>query len=119
MSNVQIPPDSTGKFLRTTLVGGEHVQHVADEFGGGEALAEQAGAGAVLTFAFSAPVQLAVVESFGSGLVSRADPFGGTPSVAAGVPCRHEAAVFLPVTTSAVRVFAPTGASVNVWGYRR
>ena len=64
---IQVPPESTGKRLRTyeRSVGGFTVQEqcVADDFGGGEVLADQAGAGAVLTFSFSAPVQLVWVES--------------------------------------------------------
>lgn len=85
----------------------------------GEVLAEQSGADGVLTFTFSETVHLAVVESFGSGLVSRADPFGGTPTDTLGWPCRHEIPTFFPVGTAAVKVYAPTGTAINVIGYRR
>lgn len=92
---------------------------VRDDYTGGEVLAQQAGAGAVLTFTFASEVQLAVVESSGALLVSRADPFGGIPAAALGIPCRDEVPVYLPVAVTVVRVFAPVGANVNVWGFRR
>lgn len=60
-----------------------------------------------------------VVDSDGEDLTSRADPFGGTPTASRGVPVRHEIPVWLPVTTSTVKVFAPSGATVTVWGYTR
>lgn len=102
----------TGTFFQAT-------QPVSDDFDDGQALAEQTGAGAVLTFTFASSVNLVVVESAGDGFVSRADPFGGTPTADLGVPCRHEVPTYLPVTTSEVKVYAPAGTSVNVWGFRR
>lgn len=91
---------------------------VKDDFDGGQVLAEQTGAGAVLTFTFSAPVNLVVVEA--SGLIdARADPFGGTPTATLGIPCRDETPVYLPIITSSVKVWAGVGVAVNVWGFRR
>lgn len=88
-------------------------------FNDGEVLAEQSGANAVVSFIFSAPVHLVVIESFGDGLVSRADPYGGIPTSSLGIPCRHEVPLYLPIITTTVDVYIPSGASVNVWGFRR
>lgn len=93
---------------------------VRDDYVGGEILADQTGAGAVLTFTFASAVQLVVVH--GNGLVTdtaRADPFGGTPTATLGIPCGDEAATYIPVTTSSVKVFAPVGMVITVWGFRR
>jgi hypothetical protein len=90
-----------------------------EEFTGGQVLAQQSGAGTVLTFTFASAVQLVVVDSSGDGLVSRIDPFGGTPSESLGIPCRHEVPVYLPITATVVKVYAPAGAAVNCWGMRR
>lgn len=92
---------------------------VRDDYVGGEVLAQQSGAGAVLTFTFASAVQLVVLESDGDTLVSRADPYGGTPTASLGIPCRHQVPTYLPVTATTVRVYAPTGTVVNVWGMRR
>lgn len=92
---------------------------VADNYASGEVLATQIGAAAVITFNFSSPVNLVVVESDGASLVSRADPFGGLPSASAGIPCRHQIPQTMKVTTSVVRVFAPLTANITVWGFRR
>lgn len=92
---------------------------VRDDYLFGEVLAEQSGANDVLTFTFSTPVQLVVVESKGVGLVSRANPFGATPSQSLGWPCRDEIPNYFPVITSSVLVYAPNGTTVNVIGYRR
>lgn len=95
-------------------------QKVHDDYQSGECLADQTGAGAVLTFTFTSPVQLVVVDANGAATdVARADPFGGTPTASLGVPCRDEAGAYMPVSTSVVRVFAPVGMIVSVVGYRR
>lgn len=92
---------------------------VADNYAAGEVLASQTGADAVITFNFSSIVHSVTVESDGYGLVSRADPFGGTPSSTLGIPCRHQIPQIMKVTTDVVRVFAPTSANITVWGFRR
>lgn len=92
---------------------------VKDDYFGGQVLAQETGADAVITFTFSSAVQLVVVEMYGDGLVARADPFGGTPAEGFGIPCRHEVPTYLPVTSSSVKVWAPATSLVNVWGYRR
>lgn len=92
---------------------------VRDDFDGGQVLEDQAGAGAVLTFTFSSPVNLVVMESSGAALVARADPFGGTPDTDTGIPLRHETPTYAPVITSSVKVFAPIGTTISVYGYRR
>ena len=93
---------------------------VRDDYSGGEVLADQTGAAAVLTFNFASAVQLVVVHGDGAdGELARADPFGGTPSAVLGIPCGSEIPTYLPVTTSSVKVFAPASMVVSVWGYRR
>lgn len=83
---------------------------------GFEGLADQSGADGVLTFTFASPVELVWVRSVGG--VSRADPGGGTPSAVAGVYCADDEPAPITIKTSAVKVYAPAGADVSVWGYR-
>ncbi len=90
----------------------------ADAFTAGEVLADQSGAGAVLTFTFAAAQHLIWVLAQGDGLVARIDPFGGTPSATAGIPAFHETPVPLTVVATTIKVYAPTGTTVSVWGYR-
>lgn len=91
-----------------------------DDYQAGEVLADQTGANNVLTFTFASPVQLVVVDANGSATdIARADPFGGTPSAALGVPCRDEVPTYMPTTTTVVKVWAPAGMVVSVYGYRR
>lgn len=93
---------------------------VVDRNASGEVLAQQTGAGAVLTFTFASAVDLVVVECEGLATdVARADPFGGTPTATAGIPCRDEAQVYIPVTATVIKVFAPTASTVTVWGVRK
>lgn len=92
---------------------------VGDDFSGGEVLAQQNGAAAVLTFTFSAPVYTSFVEVVGSGIVCRVDPFGGTPSISLGMICTNDEKLKIDVITSSVKVYAPVGATVNVYGFRR
>lgn len=92
-------------------------QRVADDYTGGQTLPDQAGSGAVLTFTFTTPVQMVVVEARGGTV--RADPFGGTPSGSLGVVCFDGTPTYVPVTTGAVKVFAPGGTTVSVYGLRR
>ena len=89
----------------------------ADTYTAGEILADQAGAGAVLTFTFAAPMDLVWVEATGSG-GARADPFGGTPTASLGIICQDGIPKPLVVRTSSVKVLAPVGVSVNVFGQR-
>jgi len=96
---------------------GPEVQRVMDDYQGGEHLADQAGANGVLTFAFTAPVHMVVLESVGA--TSRADPFGGTPTADRGVALRDGVPMYLPVQTGTVRVWSPTGATVACFGLRR
>lgn len=104
-------PVSVGNFPTT--------QRVRDDYQTGEILADQSGAGAVLTFTFASAVQLVVLESVGANLTSRANPFGGTPTASLGVPLRDSTPTYLPVETSTVRVFAPSGTTVHCYGLRR
>lgn len=90
-----------------------------DDYQDGEVLADQSGAGAVLTFTFASPVHMVVLESVGTDLTSRADPFGDVPSASQGIRLHDQAPVYVPVVTSEVQVFAPAGASVTVVGLRR
>lgn len=91
-----------------------------DSYIGGEVLADQAGAGAALTFTFALSVDLifVFVKSAGGTSQGRADPFGGTPTASQGIPCEDGAVQPIPVVASSVKVFAPTGTTVSVWGYR-
>lgn len=90
-----------------------------DDYNAGQCLADQSGSGGVLTFNFSTPVNLVVVLSNGTDLIARADPFGGTPAATQGFVCGDDIPVYLPVTTSSVKVFAPAGTTISVAGFRR
>lgn len=92
---------------------------VRDDYQTGEILADQNGTGAVLTFTFSAAVSLIVVQSTGTSLVSRCDPFGGTPTASLGIRLDDGVPNYVAVATSSVKVFAPSGASIAVYGLRR
>jgi hypothetical protein len=95
------------------------VLDVADDYAGGEALADQPG-GAARTFVFAADVAVAWVLIAGDpAAVGRADPFGGTPGDGVGIPCPEGVPTPLTVRTSTVAVWAPAGSSIAVWGYRR
>lgn len=92
----------------------------ANDFVESEYLPEQTSSGAVLTFTFSAPVQQVWVEMNGADTdEGRVRVDGGNPEATLGTILRDENAVPIVVQTSTVKVLAPTGARVNVWGYRR
>lgn len=93
---------------------------VRDDYQAGECLAEQTGVGGVLTFTFSSPVHLVHVQGDGSDTdVARVDPFGGTPTASRGFRADDGVGIYLPVTTSSVKVFAPVDMVVTVNGFRR
>jgi hypothetical protein len=85
-----------------------------DTYTADEALASQVGAGAVLTFTFSAPMDLVWVRSQGGTSFAK---ITGTPALGNGIYC--EDGVPQPVTrrTSVVKVWAPGGATVYAWGF--
>lgn len=140
---VVVPPDSTGKALRTITNGGvasgAHQEVVTlagsagdlldvtttgvkarDDYQGGEVLADQTGAGAVLTFTFAAARNLILIEAVGTGTqVARADPFGGTPTATQGIRCDDSVPTYLPVTATVVKIFAPASMAVAVAGFSR
>jgi len=91
-----------------------------DHYDSGEVLADQSGSGAVLTFTFTTPVDLVFVQAKSAAGTSQArvDPFGGTPSASQGIPAEDGAPQPIPFRTGTVKVFAPTGMTVSVWGYR-
>lgn len=91
---------------------------VGDIYPNGEVLADQVGAGAVLTFTFSNPMNLIWVLSSGTTLVSRCDPFGGIPDASLGIYCEDGIPVPVTVTATTIKVFAPIGTTVRVYGYR-
>jgi len=113
LATVAVTGPLTDAQLRAAKVG------VADDFQGGECLPDQTGAGAVLTFTFSAPRNLIVVHAVGASQVARADPFGGTPSATQGFRCPDDAPTYLAVVATVVRVFAPAGMVVSVAGSSR
>lgn len=89
---------------------------VADRYSADEYLPDQAGTGGVLLFDFLTAPDLVWVRSNGGN--SRA-AYGVNPTAALGVPCPDGEPV--PITRSGatqLRVFAPVGATVSVYGLR-
>ncbi len=89
---------------------------VADAATEMEALADQNGAGAVLTFTFASAIQLAWVRSVGG--VARAVVGTQSPTASLGAYCADDEPTPLTVEGTTVKVFAPVGATVSVWGMR-
>jgi hypothetical protein len=87
-----------------------------DNFSSFEALADQPGAGGVLTFTFSAAVDLIWVQS--NGATSRAVIGAQTPSATLGAFCADGTPLPIPIHATTVKVFSPVGATVSVWGER-
>ncbi len=116
---IQVAPDSTGKNVRnrSSVQAGKTVyqQVVAEVFNSGATLPDQSGAGGVLTFTFASAMDLIWIRSVGG--VSRADPFGGTPTSTQGVYCADSEPQPITVTATTIKVYAPSGATVSVWGY--
>lgn len=98
--------------LPSSLDGG--AMTVADAFTADEALASQAGAGAVLTFIFAAARDLIWIRCQGGTGFAKVT---GTPGDGDGIYC--EDGVPQPVTVRAteIKVWAPANCTVYVWGY--
>jgi hypothetical protein len=87
-----------------------------DNFTAFEALADQAGSNGVLTFTFSSAVDLIWVQS--NGGTSRAVVGSQTPSATLGAYCADGTPLPIPIHATVVKVYAPNGATVSVWGER-
>lgn len=96
-------------------------EQVADDYTAGEILASQSGADGVLTFTFATAQNMAWVKFTASDAdaVCYADPLGGTPANGTGIPICESVPMPLHYNTSSVKVYAPTGATVTVWGGKR
>ncbi len=95
---------------------------VKDDYQGGQVLADQTGANAVLTFTFSQQVNQVWINADGgasSTAVCRVDPFGGTPTSVLGIPVYNQAATPILVNATTVKIYTPSGQVVSVWGYYR
>jgi hypothetical protein len=92
---------------------------IKDDYDDREILADQSGAGVVLTFTFTQQVHMVMVTTRGTDLVCRVDPKGGAPSASFGQPIFDGATGYFPLKTSAVKVFAPSGTTVTVMGLYR
>lgn len=93
---------------------------VRDDYSGGQILADQTAGASALTFTFSSPVNLIYVQiktGLGTGS-GRVNPLGGVATASSGIPCDDGVPMAIPVTSSSVSVFATTGATVSVWGFR-
>lgn len=91
-------------------------QAVTDRFVDTEVLPDQQGAESVLTFTFSSPVQLVWVRSVGGD--SRVHPSGGTPTSTFGIRAPDDEPVPITVQTNQIKVWAPSTATITVWGFR-
>lgn len=91
------------------------VQPVRQTYLGLEVLEAQTGASGVLTFTFTAEVDLVVVRA---DLGNARAAVGQTPTATLGAYCADGDPTPLPVRTDEVSVYAGTGVSVSVWGFR-
>lgn len=89
---------------------------IDDVYTTGEVLEDQPGANDVLTFTFSAPVDIVWVRCEGGDV--RVDPFGGDPTSTKGIKVEDKVPTPMPVRRTTVKVWAPSGTTVNVWGFR-
>lgn len=88
----------------------------AEVYEDAEYLEDKPGAGGVLTFTFSSPVHLAWVRVVGG--VGRATSTGAEPTATKGAYCAADEPHPITQLASVVKVFAPVGTTVSVWGYR-
>lgn len=110
-----------GTNAQTLKVATDGTLAVSDQYANGEVLADQTGAGAVLTFTFANTMDLIWVRDTGAVTtnVSRVDPFGGTPSASAGIPLPNNEPIPITRQTTTVKVYAPAGSTISAWGYRK
>lgn len=94
-------------------------QPVNDDYALGEVLDDQSGADSDLEFTFTQPVVSFWVAVMGSSGIAKVDHYGGTPSPTHGIPVVSGTALPIPEPASVVRVYAPVGVVVTVWGQRR
>ena len=80
-------------------------------------LDDQPGANDVLAFDFPAPVALVWIRSVGG--VSRAGTADALPTPTRGAYCADDEPHPFTTTSRNVRVWAPAGATVSVWGWAR
>lgn len=109
--------------LPTLPVEGGQVK-VRDEFASGEILPDQISTGGVLEFNFTFAVQTlwvyaVLTDNLDAVGEVRVDPFGGTPAINLGIPVSYGAGFPISVITSSVRVSAPSGVRVTIYGNRR
>jgi hypothetical protein len=92
------------------------------DYTSGETRPDQAGAGAVLTFTFSIPVDFVWVTDTGTTTtnISRVDAYGGTPSATQGSVVFNQVPtpIQVPSPTNTIKVYAPTGAIISMTGQR-
>jgi len=92
------------------------------DYTSGQVLADQNGAGSVLTFTFATPVDMIWVTDIGSTTtnISRVDPYGGTPTANQGAVVFNATPTpiqVLPASTT-IQVYAPVGSVISVYGQR-
>lgn len=95
------------------------VQSVSDDYALGEILDDQVGSGGVLVFNFTEPVVSFWVAVLGVSGTAKVDHYGTIPTANRGIPIEAGGVLPIPEPTSVVRVFAPVGLTVTVWGQRR
>lgn len=100
------------------------LQQVADDYNTGEILPDQTGAGGVLTFTFTSPVQNIWIYAVNPLALDdlgevRVDPFGGNPTSTFGIPVSFGGITPIPVVATTIKVFAQVGVRVTVYGNRR
>ena len=92
------------------------------DYSSAQILADQAGAGGVLTFNFTTPVDFIWVTDTGTTTtnISRVDPFGGTPAASTGIPVFNQTPTPISVVppSMTVKVYAPAGANISMYGLR-
>lgn len=105
-------PQSIQDLLFQILIGPLPVR---ERLTGLQLLEDQAGSGGVLSFDFAAAVDLAWVRSV--GVVSRAGTPTAVPTATKGIYCADDEPTPVTLYGTQLRVFAPAGATVSVWGF--
>lgn len=106
---------STKSTMRLENAQGELINPAAD-FATGEILEDQTGNAGVVTFTFSTHMYL--ICAYSADATSRATAFGDPPTSSKGIVLPTDVPTYITARSNQLKVWAPVGATVSVWGFR-